>query len=60
MVYLRLVMFSLNQLSSLGHWYAGAEMFGGDTRRARADAHRGLHNLASDELHKVASTQLAR
>lgn len=39
---LKLILFSLRQLSALGYWQAGAEMFGGDTRRAYADAHRAL------------------
>jgi hypothetical protein len=36
------MVFSLRQLSALGYWQAGAEMFGGDLRRAHADAHRAL------------------
>lgn len=47
---LKLIMFSLQQLSALGYWQAGAEMFGGDDRRAYADAHRALQIMAAEAL----------
>lgn len=50
MTRVRLVLFSLRQLSLLGHYQAGAEMFGGETRRARADAYRALQIEASEAL----------
>lgn len=46
----KLVLFSLRQLSALGYWQAGAEMFGGDERRVHADAHRALQIMAADAL----------
>ncbi|MCV6596611.1 MAG: hypothetical protein OIF40_05940 [Mangrovicoccus sp.] len=47
---LKLVLFSLRELSALGYWQAGAEMFGGEERRAYADAHRGLQIAAAEAL----------
>lgn len=52
MTTLKLMAFSLRHLAALGYWQAGAEMYGGDTRRARADAHRQLQMLASGALHQ--------
>jgi len=57
---LKLVWFSVRQLSALGYWQAGAEMFGGDDRRAYADAHRGLQIAAAEALQeKLVSAHLA-
>ncbi|MCR9089615.1 MAG: hypothetical protein NXH97_23100 [Rhodobacteraceae bacterium] len=47
---LKLILFSLQQLSALGYWQAGAEMLGGDERRAYADAHRALQIMAAEAL----------
>ena len=57
---LRLTLFSLRQLSAMGYWQAGAEMCGGDTRRARADAHRHLHNEAAALLREALHLAFAR
>jgi len=43
---LKLILFSLQQQSRMGLWQASAEMVGGGTLRARADAHRELHRQA--------------
>lgn len=51
---LKLVWFSLHHLSALGYWQAGAEMFGGDDRRAYADAHRALQMTAAQALQEKA------
>ncbi len=40
---LKLIWFSMQQMSRMGLAQAGAEMTGGDVLRARADAHRELH-----------------
>lgn len=53
MTTLRLMAFSLKHLSCLGYWQAGAEMCGGDLRRARADAHRQLQIEAAQELRRL-------
>lgn len=50
----KLILFSLQQLSALGYWQAGAEMFGGDERRAYADAHRALQIMAAEALQEKA------
>ena len=42
MTKLKLILFTIQQFSELGLWQAGAEMCGGDVRRARASAHRRL------------------
>ena len=47
---LKLILFSLQQLSALGYWHAGAEMLGEDERRAYADAHRALQIMAAEAL----------
>lgn len=47
---LKLIAFSLHQISALGYWQAGAEMFGSEDRRAYADAHRALQMMAADAL----------
>lgn len=57
---LRLTLFSLRQLSAMGYWQAGAEMCGGDIRRAHADAHRHLHNEAAAMLREALHLATAR
>lgn len=47
MFYLRLVLFSLRQLSLLGAWQSGAELSGSAALRQRADRHRHLQMEAS-------------
>ena len=42
----KLIWFSLRQLSAMGYYQAGAEMFGGERRRRHAVAHRNLLNAA--------------
>ena len=57
---LRLTLFSLRQLSAMGYWQAGAEMCGGDTRRAHADAHRHLHDETAAMLREALHLSPAR
>jgi hypothetical protein len=60
MTTLKLIAFALRNLAALGYWQAGAEMCGGERRRARADAHRRLQILAADALHDHARLLAAR
>lgn len=46
MTFLKTVGFALHNLSRYSLHYAGAEMCGGDTRRARSDAYRHLKNMS--------------
>lgn len=50
MTILRLMLFSVRQLSALGYWQATAELCGGEECRARADAHRALQIMTADLL----------
>ena len=50
MVYLRLIFFSLQQLSLIGLWQAGAEMDGSEELRRRTLRHRKLHEEARQML----------
>ncbi len=44
------VWFALHNMSRYSLHYAGAEMCGGDTRRARSDAYRHLKNMSSKAI----------
>lgn len=46
----KLIWFALRQLSAMGYYHAGAEMFGGSERRARADVHRHLSNMTGSAI----------
>ena len=48
----KLIWFALRELSALGYYHAGAEMFGGERRRRHAVAHRNLSNAAGDAVRK--------
>ncbi len=54
----KLIWFSLCQMSRMGLAQASAEMVGGETLRSRADAHRDLHRQSGmairDELRGAA------
>ena len=45
-----LLWFAIRQLSAMGYYHAGAEMFGGEERRARADVHRNLSNMTGKAI----------
>lgn len=47
---LRLVLFSLRQLSAYGLSKAGSDMFGGEARAYRTAAHLRLRDMAADAL----------
>jgi len=59
MKFVRTVLFTVNTLSRYSLHYAGAEMCGGDTRRARSDAYRHLKNLSSDVVQAQIATMRA-
>lgn len=48
----RLLLFSLRQLSAYGQWKAGADMFGGDARKLRVVAHLRLRDSAAEALRR--------
>lgn len=56
----RLIWFALRQLSALGYYHAGAEMFGGQERRAHADVHRKLSNLCGAAVRTEVQSLLHR
>ncbi len=60
MVYLRLMMFSLRQLSALGLWQAGAELGGSEELRRRTDRHRRLQVAAAEALRQQLRQDIAR
>ena len=50
MVYIRLILFSLKQLSLMGLWQSGAEVGGSEILRQRTLRHRRLHEAARQQL----------
>lgn len=48
----KLIWFALRELSAMGYYQAGAEMFGGERRRQHAVAHRNLSNAAGSVVRK--------
>ena len=48
----KLIWFALRQLSALGYYHAGAEMFGGERRRQHAVAYLNLSNAAGAAVRK--------
>ncbi|MEM8580562.1 MAG: hypothetical protein AAGA38_02890 [Pseudomonadota bacterium] len=50
MKFAKTIWFALHNMSRYSLHYAGAEMCGGDTRRARSDAYRALKNLGSQAV----------
>lgn len=50
MTFAKTLWFALQNMSQYSLHYAGAEMCGGDTRRARSDAYRHLKNMSSDAV----------
>ncbi len=60
MIYVRLILFSIRQLSLLGHWQAGAELVGGEVLRHRADRHRYLQIQAAMALRAQLRADLMR
>lgn len=50
MTYIRLILFSLRQLSAIGVWQAGAELDGSEELRRRVLRHRRLQHAASQAL----------
>ncbi|WP_425090822.1 hypothetical protein [Tropicimonas sp. S265A] len=47
MTLMKTILFSLQNMSRYSLNYAGAELCGGDTRRARSDAYRHLKNMSA-------------
>ncbi len=60
MTFLKTVGFALHNLSRYSLHYAGAEMCGGDTRRARSDAYRYLKNMSGDAVQVQVLNTLAQ
>jgi len=48
----KLIWFAFRQLSAMGYYQAGAEMFGGESRRQLAVAHMNLSNAAGVAVRK--------
>lgn len=49
---LKLMLFSLRQLSAYSFWKAGADMFGGTDRRCRVAVHLTLRDMAAENLRR--------
>lgn len=60
MFYLRVMVFSIRQLSLLGAWQSGAELTGSEELRRRADRHRYLQMEAARLLQARLRADLAR
>lgn len=59
MTFAKTVWFALHNMSRYSLHYAGAEMCGGDTRRARSDAYRHLKNMSSSAVQAQVRDMLA-
>ncbi|MBE3637837.1 hypothetical protein [Mangrovicoccus algicola] len=59
MIYLKIALFSLRQLSALGLWQAGAELGGSPELRRRAARHRRLQSAAAEALRDQLRADLA-
>lgn len=60
MTLLKTLAFALRNLSRMGYYHAGAELCGGEERRAKADVYRNLSNMTGSVVRAQIAEAFAR